>query len=187
MKNCPQTDSQSVYEHGVSVRDRVFQLINMLKENKVSDNWRLPDWLFQYREKILERLLPEHIIEEYTVHHDCGKPYCITIDEEGKRHFPNHAEVSYNTWLSVGGTDQAAKLMQMDMLIHQMKANDIDEFIKHPEAITLLLTGLAEVHANGEMFGGFDSTSFKIKWNQINKRGKAICLKLFGEPNVSID
>jgi hypothetical protein len=34
------------------------------------------------------------------------------------------------------------------------------------------------------MFGGkegIESISFKIKWKQIDKRGKAICLKLFGE------
>jgi hypothetical protein len=187
MKNCPQTDSQSVYEHGISVRDHIFQLIAMLKENKTLGNWRLPDWFFTYREQLLAHLLPEDIIEEYTIHHDCGKPYCLTLDSEGKRHFYNHAETSYQTWLSVGGSEQAANLMKMDMLVHQMKANDIDEFIKHPEAITLLLAGLAEVHSNGAMFGGFDSTSFKIKWNQINKRGKAICLKLFGESHVSID
>jgi hypothetical protein len=67
-----------------------------------------------------------------------------------------------------------------------MKAVEIDEFIKHPEAITLLLAGLAEVHSNAKMFGGIDSESFKIKWSQINKRGKAICRKLFGENHVSI-
>jgi len=67
------------------------------------------------------------------------------------------------------------------MLIHTIKANDLDEFVQHPEAITLLISGLAETHSNAKMFGGIDSTSFKIKWNQINKRGKAICQKLFGE------
>ena len=41
--------------------------------------------------------------------------------------------------------------------------------------MSLLLAGLAEIHSNAEMFGGLDSVSFKIKWKQINKRGKAIC------------
>jgi len=124
---------------------------------------------------------------EYTLYHDCGKPYCLTYDENGKRHFPNHAEKSYQTWLSVDGDPQVAKLIKLDMVIHTLKADEVDDFIKHPEAITLLLAGLAEVHANAKMFGGMDSTSFKIKWNQINKRGKAICQKLFGAPNASID
>lgn len=45
--------------------------------------------------------------------------------------------------------------------------------------VLYLIAGLAEVHSNAKMFGGMDSTSFKIKWNQINKRGKVICQKLF--------
>jgi hypothetical protein len=187
MKACPQTETQSVYQHGISVRDHMFQLINMLRNNQPQDGWRLPDWLFQYRGQILKNLLSDSIIEEYTTYHDCGKPYCLTYDAEGKKHFPNHAQTSYLTWLNVGGSETAAKLMQMDMMIHTIKANELDDFIKHPEAITLLLAGLAEVHSNSRMFGGCDSTSFKIKWNQINKRGKAICQKLFRSDNVSID
>lgn len=163
------------------MRDRMFQLIQILKTGEVVGNWKLPDWIHTYKIQLLEHLCSEEIIEEYTVFHDCGKPYCLIYDTEGKKHFPNHAEASYNTWLSAGGSKQAAKLIRMDMMIHQMKAADIDEFIKHPEAITLLLAGLSEVHANGEMFGGFDSESFKIKWNQINKRGKTICKKMFEE------
>jgi hypothetical protein len=50
-------------------------------------------------------------------------------------------------------------------------------------AVTLLLAGLAEIHANAEMFNGFDSPSFKIKYKQIDRRGRAICkfLKLDDE------
>jgi hypothetical protein len=180
MQNCLQTEGQSIYQHGVSVKEHYFDLLFMLKENSVLPGWRLPDWFFQYREQILQALLSEDIIEEYTIYHDCGKPYCLSIDEQGRRHFPNHADKSYDIWLGVGGNIQAAKLMKMDMLIHKIKAVEIEEFIKHPEAITLLLAGLAEVHSNAKMFGGIDSESFKIKWSQINKRGKNICQKLFG-------
>lgn len=187
MKSTLQTESQSVYEHGVSVKEHIFELISFLKTGQISDGWRLPQWIFDYRKQILASLASEEIIEEYTIFHDCGKAYCLTIDDSGKRHFPNHAEKSYETWLKVGGNHQAAKLMKMDMIIHTMKAADIDEFIKHSEAITLLLAGLAEVHSNAKLFGGIESESFKIKWSQINKRGKAICLKLFGENHVSID
>lgn len=163
------------------MRDRMFQLINILKTGEVVGNWRLPEWIQTYKIHLIGRLCSEEIIEEYTTFHDCGKPYCLTYDDAGKKHFPNHAETSYSTWLLAGGSPQAAKLMRMDMMIHQIKATDIDEFIKHPEAITLLLTGLSEIHSNAEMFGGLDSEGFKIKWNQINKRGKAICKKLFEE------
>lgn len=181
MKHCFQSNEQTIYQHGEAVQKRTLNLIDILKFSKASDDWRLPDWLMEYKDKILAQLYPEDIIEEYTFFHDCGKPYCITYDDNGKRHFPNHAEKSYETWMRAGGNWQAAELIRMDMMIHQMKAVEIDEFIKHPGAITLLLVGLAEVHANGAMFGGFDSDSFKIKWNQINKRGKSICKKLFGD------
>jgi hypothetical protein len=179
MQDCQQSQGQSVYQHGLSVKEHIFQLIDYLKTGHISGDWRLPDWLTEYRQQLLSVLLPQDIIEEYTIYHDCGKPYCKSIDENGRTHFPNHADMSYQTWLEAGGSLQAAKLMKMDMIIHTMKACDIDEFIIHPEACTLLLAGLAEVHANAKMFGGLDSTSFKIKWNQINKRGKAICQKLF--------
>ena len=98
----------------------------------------------------------------------------MTIDDEGKRHFPNHAEVSYNTYLQLFGNEQVAQLIRMDMDIHLLKSEQIEEFAKRPEAITLLLTGLAEVHSNAAMFGGIESTSFKIKYKQIEKRGKQI-------------
>lgn len=180
MEKCQQTPTQSVLQHGLSVKNHVFQLIDYLKTEHIVGEWKLPDWLTQYRHHLKDKLLSLNIIEEYTTYHDCGKPYCITTDNDGKRHFPNHAEVSYSTWLSVGGSPQAAQLMKMDMIVHTMKATDVDSFAQRPEAITLLLTGLAEVHSNAKMFGGLQSDSFKIKWNQINRRGKAICLKLFG-------
>jgi hypothetical protein len=188
MKNCPQTDVQSVYQHGVSVKEHIFELISFLKTGHIDEGWRLPDWMHTYREQILASLLPEDIIKAYAIFHDCGKPYCLTIDEQGKRHFPNHPEVSYNVWQAISNNKTIAKLILMDMKIHTMKAADVDEFIQHPEAITLLIAGLAEVHSNAKMFGGIQSESFKIKWSQINKRGKAICSKLFtGDSHVSID
>jgi len=62
----------------------------------------------------------------------------------------------------------------MDMDIHLLKDVGVNDFAQKEEAATLLLTGLAEIHSNAEMFGGIESTSFKIKWKQINKRGKKI-------------
>lgn len=179
MQNCPQTETQSVYQHGISVRDHIFQLIQFLESGEIQGEWKLPFWLNEYRKDILKSLCPKEVIEQYTIFHDCGKPYCLTIDENGRRHFPDHAETSYRTWLSISDNQQIANLIRMDMKIHTLKAVDIDEFIQHPEAITLLLAGLAEVHSNAKMFGGLDSESFKIKWSQINKRGKMILLKLF--------
>lgn len=181
MKQCQQTVNQSVYQHGISVRDHMFQLIDYLENDNLSEDWKIPNWLIKYKLQIKNKLLPKSIIEEYTTFHDNSKPYCKVIDENGNQHFTNHAELSGQKWLELGGNPQVAKLMKMDMIIHTMKDKDVDEFIIHPESITLLLTGLAEVHSNSKMFGGINSVPFKIKWNQINKRGNAITSKLFGE------
>jgi hypothetical protein len=43
-----------------------------------------------------------------------------------------------------------------------------------PEAASLYLTAVAEVHANAPMFGGFESTSFKSKMKHLDRRGKAL-------------
>ena len=163
MQDCLQTKGQSVYQHGVSVRDYLFQIINWLETGKIQGEWRLPEWLTQYRDDILNSLLSKSELEQYTLFHDCGKPYCRTVDEEGRSHFPNHAEVSYETWIRAGGDEAVGKLIRMDMLIHTMKVVDVDSFIQNGEAISLLLTGLSEIHSNAQMFGGIDSVSFKIK------------------------
>lgn len=64
------------------------------------------------------------------------------------------------------------------MDIHTIKAKDLDEFSENnSRALTLLLSGLSEIHANAEMFGGLESTSFKIKYKQIDSRGKQIIKK----------
>jgi hypothetical protein len=41
---------------------------------------------------ILKNTLKEDI-KEYQIMHDCGKPYCITIDEDGRRHFPPYKRI----------------------------------------------------------------------------------------------
>jgi hypothetical protein len=179
MKRCPQTETQSVYQHGFSVADYTARLLDALEYNDNIYHLRLPDWFSQYRIQIMAELYSYKTIFDYAKFHDCGKPYCIEYDSEGKRHFPNHAEVSYGTWMSISDDEIVGNLIRNDMMIHQIKAADIDEFIKNPGAITLLIVGLAEVHSNAQMFGGLESDSFKIKWKQINKRGKDICQKLF--------
>lgn len=174
MCECEQTSGLSILGHGILVSKYFKDLYNHLKYNtNLRYSWKLPQWLYDYKELILENLLPLDILETYHIYHDCGKPYCLT-QEDGKRHFYGHAVISADLWRGLKGSEQIQRLIAMDMDIHKLKSDQIEEFASRPEAISLLLTGLAEIHANAEMFGGLDSTSFKIKWKHVNKRGKQI-------------
>ncbi len=175
MLKTEQTPGQSVYQHGLSVQQHFLELIDNPIDRK------LPDWFLQNKEELLNNLHPQEIINLYLLHHDCGKPLCKTI-EDGKTHFPNHAQVSKETWLSVGGDPIIANLIGWDMIL-QANASEIDEYLKvwtKQDAYTLLLASLSELHSNAKMFGGTTSDSFKIKFKQIDRRGKQIC-KFFKE------
>lgn len=175
MKNCPQTEGQSLLDHGISVKNYLFDLIYHLRKNKpLRYNWQLPNWIYESKDLILNSLPDDKTLRLYTVFHDIGKWKCITYDSDGKRHFPNHAEVSYDIFKQVFDNDIAAQLIKHDMDIHTLKSSGVENFAKNEYALTLLLTGLAEIHSNAKMFGGLDSTSFKIKLKSITQRGKQI-------------
>ncbi len=175
MKNCEQTKGMSVLEHGFSVKNYLFDIVNHLRNGSpLKYQWVLPDWVMENKDIILSSLPDDRTLKLYTIFHDCGKPYCLEIDEDGRRHFPNHAEVSANVFSKLFDNKQAEDLIRQDMDIHLLKADGVEEFCQNPNAITLLLTGLAEIHSNSQMFGGLDSISFKIKWKSINQRGKQI-------------
>jgi len=174
MQACSQSNTQNVLQHGLSVYGWFEELLAYLAEGRsLSRTWRLPEWI--HDPLLLQRLLPMETLRTYQIFHDCGKPYCIEYDEQGKRHFPNHEDWSWHTWLNeLGGDRQVATLMQLDMDIHRLKACELEDFAALPEAVSLILTGLCEVHSNADMFGGIESTSFKIKYKQIEKRGRQV-------------
>jgi len=180
MEETGQTDSQSVLQHGLAVRSKLFELLDHLRGGTpLSGEWKLPDWVNAYREEILASLPPDEVLHRYTIFHDCGKPFCLEYDGEGRRHFPDHAKVSYDTYMRVWGEERVANLILHDMDMHVCKAKDIPEIAALPDVAALLLVSLSEIHANAEMFGGIESTSFKIKFKQLNKRGKALCKHLW--------
>lgn len=171
MITCLQTEDITILQHGASVVRKYDEIIRILNdEEELPENWRISSNF----KKLLPFLMSERITKEYQLYHDCGKPYCLEIDDDGKRHFPNHAEVSKQVYLSIGGSEEVANLIAMDMDIHLLKTENIEEFCNRPEWATLILTGISEVHANAEMFGGFDSVSFKIKAKHIDKKLKQI-------------
>jgi hypothetical protein len=191
MTNTLQSDelNLSIYQHGIDVNKYFLDLYFHLEYDlPLKNEWKIPNWIYENENLILKTLLPEYIISKYQIFHDCGKPYCKIYDLDTKKyHFPNHAQISQEIWLNTHDNTeentQIAKFILMDMDIHTIKAKDIVEFSNRIEATSLILTGLAEIHANAEMFGGIESTSFKIKYKQIDRRGKQI-LKLINENKI---
>jgi len=180
MKHIEQTKGQTIYEHGLSVWKHYEDLLHYLDGQELRLDWKLPSWFEGYREDIKNSLLSSDIIQQYATMHDCGKPYCKEMDEEGRVHFPDHAKISYQTWNKINGDPIIGELILRDMEIHTIKASEAEEFCRNKiVAITLLLAGLSEVHSNAKIFGGRESDSFKIKWKQIDRRGRAICKHLF--------
>lgn len=103
----------------------------------------------------------------------------MEIDENGKRHFKDHAAISKQTWIDSGGDQAVASLIGMDMDLHLMKSGQEDEFAQRKEACSLIIAAFCEIHSNAKMFGGIDSTSFKIKHKHLMKFGKRIFDKIF--------
>lgn len=178
MAECEQTKGMSVLSHGMSVNAYYQDLLSHLKDGTaLTHDWRLPDWL---NEAVLPYLYSDDVMSRYQVYHDCGKPFCRCIDDEGRVHFPNHAEISYETAKQYGFQDMVCDLIRHDMAIHTVKDAGLPDFLALGDkmAISLLITGLCEIHSNASMFGGIESVSFKQKWKQINKRGKKVIAKL---------
>lgn len=180
MQECEQTPGQSVWEHGESVRSYLLDLIR--PDHKLE--WKLPEWFVERQELIVNGSHPLKVLEEYTLWHDCGKPLCRIVDEDGRAHFPNHADVSQKIYCKVFEDGAVANLIGWDMVLHTGSASEIDDLLKNcwskADAFSLLLSALSEVHSNARMFGGIDSTSFKIKWKRVCQRGKQI-LRFYGK------
>lgn len=168
-----QTANQNVLEHGKSVWN--------FSKKIISGQWQgmlIPEWLKENHVEIVNSLHSTDRIKHYNVYHDCGKPFCLEIDSEGKKHFPNHAEVSFTTYNQYFSDSIVANLIKEDMALHILTSEEIGlkNWTKE-DAFTLLITSLAEIHANAQMFGGIDSTSFKIKYKKIDQRGKQLIKK----------
>ena len=173
MEGCDQTPGASVLDHGRMVAGRYRDLVGHLRDGgPLEGEWRLPDWCGDPR--AVEGLTPDDVAEAYHLFHDCGKPGVLVVDGDGRRRFPGHAEASVAAWLAAGGDPEVGALIGMDMDAHLLRDEGVAAFAARPRARTLLLTALSEVHANASMFGGVGSTSFKMKWKVLDKRGRAV-------------
>ncbi len=175
MRECFQFESMSMLDHGNDIRSWYVDLKRIIMGLEPEKTWHLPTWIASPAIKRYVEALDDEIVELYQVYHDCGKPLCRTVDPGGRQHFPDHAAVSAQRWSECSdGSPEARQirdLIAMDMDVHTLKADAVTEFAKRPQALTLLLTGLCELHSNSQMFGGTDSTGFKIKFKSINKFG----------------
>lgn len=181
MNSCEQTKGMTVFQHGAMVASYYEDLLDHLENGEpLAFDWRLPEWTS--RPEVLEALPSRDVMHRYHVFHDCGKPFCLEIDAEGRRHFPDHAAVSKRVWLEAGGDQEVGELIGMDMDAHLLKADGLAEFASRPQARALLLTALAEIHANASMFGGIESTSFKIKYKHLDKRGRQVLDLINSDP-----
>lgn len=178
MQNCMQTESQNVLQHGESVWEFTKQIVS-----KKWDGLKIPDWLDKHYVEVINTMHPPSCVKNYTTYHDCGKPYCLVVGDDNKRHFPDHARISKKTYLRYFPDDHVtANLIGWDMVLHTATAEEINSIgWSKKDACTLLVVALAELHSNATMFGGINSTSFKIKWKKIDKRGRMLCKKFFSE------
>lgn len=186
MMDCEQTKGQDVLQHGRSVREHYFALLDHLEGRinlSTTSNWRLPEWVDTYREQIVASLPSRYVMDRYLTLHDSGKPAVREVDEEGRVHFPDHAASSEKTYRETFGEEAdetVAYLIAHDMDAHMLKAAGVEEFAKQKTATAQVLAALAEVTSNAAMFGGIGSTSFKIKFKQIDQRGRALMKLLYG-------
>jgi len=148
---------------------RTDHVMDLLGDRSLYD-WKIPDWF------PLDLKFDAYALDKYTIFHDCGKPNCRIVDKDGKHHFPNHAQISSFVWMSLFEDEmEIADLIARDMEIHTMTAEDVPKFCKDIDKAKMLATvGLAELHSNAGMFGGIESTSFKIKYKQWLRRAKRI-------------
>lgn len=174
MRTCMQFGTMDVLEHGRQVTEAFRLLLEALSTGELPAGWRIPGWLLQHAGAFLSRLLPLETIYAYQLYHDCGKPACRITDAEGRAHFPDHAAHSERAWLAAQGDVVTGRLIGLDMAMHLASADDMASLAALPEAASLYLTAVAEVHANAPMFGGFESTSFKSKMKHLDRRGKAL-------------
>lgn len=191
METVEQFDGWTIKQHCEDVWYHTKQLICGNFEG-----FRLPDWFKQNHHFIVNNLHKWGIISTYNRFHDGSKSFVLTVDENGKRHFPNHAVVSEQLFReatnvileasvidgghrgdnSAGDNYTTASLIGLDMMFH---SGDVDWTLPIKTLTTLMITAFAEIHSNAKQFpGGIESTSFKIKYKRLDKLGKRLIEKL---------
>ena len=179
MRDTFQFQGIDMLQHGEMVSSSYKSLLTQIKagdcqELGIDSNFLKPFLEYQY---------PGDIMEHYQTYHDCGKPYCRTIDSEGKQHFPGHAAMSAEIYREYFNCEQVAQLISNDMQFHTLKGDELTSWLQSHKCnrkllCSLYLTAWAEILANSTMFGGTESTSFKIKRKSLISAGKKLSQQL---------
>ena len=170
MTRCFQAPGLNMLQHGKMVHVEYVKLLEQL-ENRTLDE----PVIQQCYDKLKQNLPPHQVLKRYHYLHDCFKHGVITIDENGKRHFPNHAEWSAKQYSHIFPEDGfTATLIRRDMEFHTLRGDDLLCLCESPFALILYFTAWAEINANAEMFGGRESDSYKIKRKRLMKAAKKL-------------
>ena len=171
MSRCLQTEGLTILEHGHQVHNSYIQLIDDL------ENGLYPE-LHQLYTALKAHLPPAKVLANYHILHDCGKHLCLYTDENGRRHFPDHATWSAKQHAIIFPEDGfTTALIRHDMDFHMMRGDDLKKLCRNPLAPILYFTAWAEINANAEMFGGKNSESYKIKRSRLIQAGKKFLTK----------
>lgn len=159
-----QAPGLNMLQHGESVADNYASLIQQLEDGQGDAK------IATLYGKLKGKLPPPEVLRRYHIYHDCGKHLCLEVDNDGRRHFPNHAEWSAKQYELIFPEDKfTAVLIRKDMDFHIMKGDELKQLCTSPFAPILYFTAWAEINANAEIFGGRDSTSYKIKAKKLLK------------------
>lgn len=168
-----QQGCQTILQHGIKVHERYRDLLRYLLGRWTVYEWKLPPW-FDKAIKLIPKLESFQTMRKYHIFHDCGKPYAIRYDVGGHVSYPEHERVSKEVAAKLKFDEKTKTLIEMDMFCHRSDADTFKKELKNPLLPSLLFTALAEVYANGELFGGFDTDSFKMKQKKILSRFKQL-------------
>lgn len=182
MKNTYQFENIDMIKHGEMVYEQYQKIINAIEhknEQYFKDIGFTFDW--DFIEKLYQHQYDMKTMESYQIYHDCGKHLSKTIDENGKIHYPNHAQHSSDLYSQYFDNSIAQDLILKDLNFHTFKSEEMTQWLETENSKTLAslyLTAWSEILANSSMFGGILSESFKIKRKRLIQHGKKLKEKL---------
>jgi len=166
MLECEQRKNVCVLGHGKNVHKNYRKILRQLKGRRnFFPVFELPDFFENpdITQFILKNQLRFQDVREYQIFHDCGKPYCRSVGDDGKVHFKDHEKISAEVARLVKFNPTVISLIENDMLFHKENFSGViaNNVKLH---CTLALTAIAELYENSVTF---EEISFKIKRKKI--------------------